>query len=125
MRRLLPMLSLAFAMTTACSSDATSPSGTIEGSYSLRTVNGSTLPYQVNGNQFINSESLTLRSDGSYTDIAQFSDGTQFVEQGYYSWNNNSITFNDQTDGIVYQGSISGNVLTEISGGFTATYQKN
>ena len=125
MRRVLPFLSLAFAITTACTTDSTGPSGSITGTYSLRTINGSALPYQVNSSTIIQSEQLTLNADGSYTDFAQFSNGTSFTEVGYYSQFNNAITFNDQTDGITYQGSISGNVLTEITGNVTAAYQKN
>jgi len=59
------------------------------------------------------------------TDIASYSDGSTFREFGSYTLNNNAITFFDQSDGITYQGSISGNVLTEISGQYTSVYQKN
>ncbi len=125
MRRLIPLLALAFVAATACNNDSTGPNGSIVGNYQLRTINGSQLPYQVNSNTIIQSEQLTLNADGSYSDVADFSDGTNFVEQGYYSQNNNLLTFNDQTDGITYQGSISGNVLTESTNGYTAVYQKN
>jgi hypothetical protein len=125
MRRLIPLLALAFVAATACNNDSTGPNGSIVGNYQLRTINGSQLPYQVSFNKVIQSEQLTLNSDGSYSDVADFSDGTNFVEQGYYSQNNNLLTFNDQTDGITYQGSISGNVLTESTNGYTAVYQKN
>lgn len=125
MRRLVPLLTLAVALTTACNSDSTGPNGSIVGSYSLRTINGSPLPYTVNYNTTINSELLTLNNDGTYTDVAYYSNGNSYVESGYYSQNNNALTFNDQTDGITYQGSVSGNVLTEITNGYTAAYQKN
>lgn len=125
MRRFIPLLALAVAMATACTNDSTSPNGSIVGTYSLRTINGSPLPYNVNFNSTVTSELLTLNRDNSYSDVAQYSNGTSFVEQGYYSQYNNAITFNDQTDGLQYQGSISGNVLTEITSGYTAAYQKN
>ena len=125
MRRLLPFAFAAVALTAACNSDSTGPNGSIVGTYSLRTINGSPLPYQVGYNQTITSEQLALNNDGSYSDIAYYSNGTSYQEVGYYSANNNAITFNDQTDGITYQGSVSGNVLTEINGGYTAAYQKN
>lgn len=125
MRRLIPALALALAVATGCSSDSTGPNGSIVGTYSLRTINGYQLPYSVGYNRSITSETLTLNNDGSYNDAAYYSDGTSFVEYGYYSQQNNAITFNDQTDNYTYQGSISGSVLTEITPGYTATYQKN
>lgn len=125
MRRLVPLLTLAVALTAGCNSDSTGPSGSVVGSYSLRTINGNSLPYTVNYNTTINSELLTLNNDGTYTDVAYYNNGNSYVESGYYVQNNNAITFNDQTDGITYQGSVSGSVLTEITNGYTAAYQKN
>ena len=127
MRLFVPILAAAAIMSvTACnSSDATSPSVSIAGTWNLRTLNGSPLPYQVAPNTVIVSETLTLSSDGSYNDVASYSNGTSFSEFGYFSVNNNLVTFNDQTDGITYTGAISGNVLTEVSGQFTSVYQKD
>jgi hypothetical protein len=123
-------LSLCAAVTlataTACSNnDATSPSGGVVGNWSLHTLNGSTLPYTVNGSTALTAEVLYLNNDGSYTDVASYSNGTTFTEVGFYSVTNNLITFQDQTDNLQYTGSISGNVLTESNGSFTSVYQKN
>jgi hypothetical protein len=126
MRKITTLLGLALAFTAACGmGDATAPSATIEGSYSLRTVNGASLPYSFSSGYMLMSETLTLRTDGTYDDVGRYDDGTTTTEIGYYTASNGAVTFHDQTDNIVYQGSISGNVLTEISGGFTAVYQKN
>jgi hypothetical protein len=122
-------LSLCAAVTlataTACSNDATSPSGSVVGNWSLHTLNGSTLPYTVNGSTALTAEVLYLNNDGSYSDVASYSNGTTFTEVGFYSVSNNLITFQDQTDNVTYTGSVSGNVLTESSGSFTSVYQKN
>ena len=42
-----------------------------------------------------------------------YSNAGSSTEQGLWSINNNLITFEDQTDGITYTGSVSGSVLTE------------
>ncbi len=109
----------------ACATDATSPSTTVEGSYNLRTINGTTLPYTFsNGLQLMN-EQLVLNTDGSFSDASQYSHGRTNVDSGYWTNLNGSITFTDITAGITYQGSLSGTVLTEIVSGYTQTFQKN
>ena len=126
MRKITALLGLGLALTAACSaSDATSPSATIEGSYALRSVNGSSLPYSFANGVLLMRETLTLSTNGSYTDVGNYNDGSTTTEVGFYTAANGAVTFHDQTDNVVYQGSISGNVLTEITSGFTAVYQKN
>jgi len=115
----------------ACSNDATSPNGSVSGTYSLRTINGSTLPYDFGSGAVLTSDQLTLRSDGSYVDQATFSNGATQTEQGNWSINNNLITFDDLTEQTQYTGSISGSVLTEtfsINGNLstlTEVYQRD
>ena len=74
------------------------------------------------------SDQLTINSNGTYSDVSQYttSQGTSAssTENGTYSNNNGAVTFNDQTDGFVYQGSLSGSVLTEIVAGLTEVYQR-
>lgn len=128
MRYLLPLFA-ALALATACdnnNNDLVSPNGNVNGRWDLRTLNGSALPYPVSSRTSLIGEQLTLNNDGTYSDIAAYSDGTTFTELGYYSVNNNAITFQDQTDGITYSGSVSGDVLTEITsnGAFTSVYQR-
>ena len=109
----------------ACANDATAPSTSIEGSYTLQRINGTALPYTFSNGLQLTSDQLVLGRDGTFTDIARYSNGQSNTESGYYTSLNGSITFNDQTSGISYQGSLSGTVLTEIVSGFTETYQKN
>ncbi|HEY4217125.1 MAG TPA: hypothetical protein VGM67_08305 [Gemmatimonadaceae bacterium] len=122
MRR-IAVVALAIGL-AACSNDSTSPSGSISGTFTLRSVNGSSLPYTFSSGFTVTSEVLTLRNDGSYSNDSQYSDGSVTTEEGFWSSVNGSITFNDQTDGYSYQGSLSGNVLTEIFQGETDTYQR-
>ena len=122
--RKLVLLALAFGM-TACANDATAPSTSVEGSYSLQRINGTALPYTFSNGLQLVSDQLVLHTDGTFTDIARYGNGQSSTQVGYYTSLNGSITFNDQTSGITYQGSLSGTVLTEIVSGFTETYQKN
>ena len=131
MRRIA--LLLAVVALAACNNDSTSPNGNVSGTYSLRTVNGNTLPYTFSDGSVLISDQLTLNSNGTYTDIANFSNANSNPEQGYWSINNNLITFNEQTlngqTGANYTGSLSGSVLTEtfsVNGGtITEVYQKD
>jgi len=128
MRRIAVLL--AVIALTACN-DATSPNGSATGSYSLRTINGTILPYTFSDGSVLISDQLVLNSDGSYIDEAHFSNRQDFVEQGFWSINNNLITFNDQTDGINYTASLSGSVLTETfnnsggGGSVTEVFERN
>ena len=106
-------LAAALVALAACNNDSTSPNGSLTGTYSLRTVNGNPLPFTFSDGAVLVSDRLSLNSDGSYVDIATFSNTNSATEQGIWSINNNLISFSDQTDNISYQGSVSGSVLTE------------
>ena len=109
----------------ACANDSTAPSTSVEGSYNLKTVNGTALPYTfTNGLQLV-SERLVMNADGSFTDQSQYSNGQTSTDTGYYTNLNGAITFNDVTAGFTYQGSLSGTVLTDLVSGYTQTFQKN
>ena len=117
-------LAIGLAACTNNDSNSTAPTVSVVGNYSLRTINGSPLPYTFSNGSTLSSDVLTLFADGTFSDVGQYSDGTAIVEQGFYSNNNGSITFVDQPSGFTYQGSLSGSVLTEIVNGLTETYQK-
>jgi hypothetical protein len=126
MRRMMTgILALVLGVAACSSSDATSPTVSIVGTYTLKSVNGSPLPYAFSSALTLTSDVATLRADGSYTDIATYNNRTMTTEQGTYSNYNGAITFNDLTDNVVYSGSLSGSVLTEISGSYTEVFQKN
>lgn len=122
MRRLL-FVALAVTL-AACGSDSVGPIGSISGTYELRTVNGSPLPYAFNANNVVTSDVVTLYNDGTYTDDLQLSTGQVLPEQGYFTENNGAITFSPD-NGYSHQGSISGSVLTEIfSDGTVEVFQR-
>ena len=109
----------------ACANDSTAPSTSVEGSYTLKTINGSNLPYTITTGSQLVSEQLILNTDGSFTDASRYSNGQTLVDSGYWTNLNGSITFTDVTANATYQGSLSGTVLTEIVAGYTQTFQKN
>ena len=129
MRRIA--LLAALVALAACNNDSTSPNGSAQGSYSLHTVNGNPLPFTFSDGSVLVSDQLTLNANGTYVDVATFSNAGTATEQGLWSINNNLISFQDQTDNFSYQGSLSGSVLTESfpasrgSGSVTEVYQKN
>jgi hypothetical protein len=129
MRR-LALLAAVIAL-AACNNDSTSPNGQVTGTYSLRTVNGNALPYTFSDGSVLVSDRLSLNNDGTYFDVATFSNASNATEQGLWSINNNLINFNDQTDAFSYSGSLSGSVLTETfpgvrgSGSITEVYQRD
>ncbi|MDB4898531.1 MAG: hypothetical protein JWN53_339 [Gemmatimonadetes bacterium] len=134
MRRLVLAALSALAL-SACT-DNTAPSGDFRGTYSLRTINGSNIPYTFPGTSTtVQSETMALNTDGSYTDTVNYNTGT-YIERGFYTSNNGSVFFTSTPDSqnptsISYQGSVSGSVLTIlIPGGpgytgYTSVYAKN
>ena len=124
MRR-IALAALAIGMTTmaGCSSDATSPSGSVEGTYSLIRLNGQTLPYSFSSGLTLTSDDLTLYRDGTFTDVSRYSSGNTHTQQGYYTDTNGSLYFEPSSD-APYQGSVSGTVLTEIVNGYTQTFER-
>jgi hypothetical protein len=123
MRR-IAIAALAIVLAGCTSSDSTEPGVSLVGNYSLRTINGSNLPYTLSNGLVLTSDVLSLFNDGTYSDAAQYSDGRVGVENGFYSNNNGAITFTVSSSGATYAGSLSGSVLTEIIGTVTETYQK-
>jgi hypothetical protein len=118
------MLGLALAL-AGCGADSTAPSGSINGTYQLHTINGSNLPFTFSNGITLTSDVLTLSADGSYTDVARFSDGRTSTDQGFYTNLNGAISFTSQTASFSFQGSLSGEVLTELLNGYTQVYQKD
>ncbi|PYP77845.1 MAG: hypothetical protein DMD35_13485 [Gemmatimonadetes bacterium] len=122
MRR-LAMFALVSTL-AACSMDSTGPNGSVAGTYTLQRINGQTLPYTFSSGLRLTSDELTLMSDGTYQDVSRYSDGTSFVDDGDYSEYNGAITFYSST-GETIQGSVSGNVLTQVLNNYTQVFQRN
>ncbi len=122
------MLTAAAALSStlaACNVDLTGITGSVQGNYSLRSINGYSMPYTFSQGQTLINETLTLNGDGSYTDISLWNDGHSDSHYGYYTSRSGSIDFTDQTSGFTYQGTVSGSVLTEVINGYTQRYNRN
>jgi hypothetical protein len=123
MRRLV-MFALASTL-AACSLDSTGPNGSVAGNYTLRTINGQSLPYTFSGGLRLMSDELTLMSDGTYQDVSRYDDGTSFVDEGDYESYNGAITFYSTRTGETYQGSVSGDVLTQLLNNYTQVFERD
>ena len=123
MRRLV-MFALASTL-AACSLDSTGPNGSVAGNYTLRTIDGQRLPYTFSGGLRLMSDELTLMSDGTYQDVSRYDDGTSFVDEGDYTSYNGAVTFYSSTTGETYQGSVSGDVLTQLINNYTQVFERD
>ncbi len=72
------------ATLAACNNDVTAPSsGTIVGTYALRSVNGIPLPYTFSNGATLSQDVLTLNNDGSFQDISTFTTVTGRTSTDY------------------------------------------
>ena len=117
----------------ACGSDdSTSPTLSANGTWNLQSINGSALPVTIgSGSQAVTviASTLTISSNGNYNEVVTLrpvgaTTNTTFTEIGTWSFTNGVVTFNDQTDVITYTGTVSGNTLTENTGGFVSVYTR-
>jgi hypothetical protein len=133
MRRTLFLVAL--AALAACSGDSsTDPNASIAGTYTLRTVNGSALPYivaQSGSNKYeITDDAITLTDTGTWTEL--WHDRTTTNGQvttsanpdgGTYTRNGTAITLNSTTSGAI-SGSVSNGTLTLSDQGVAAVYMR-
>lgn len=121
---------------TACGGDSTAPrTTTIAGSYVLRTVNGSPLPYLVaeigaDKLEWLN-ETVTLSEGGTFTQQGSFrltQNGVVSTEShsdtGSYTRNGTAISFYFNSDGSSPTGTVSGNTITVAFSGYSLVYHK-
>jgi hypothetical protein len=123
MRR-IAFFALTAASLAACSMDSLGPSGNVAGTYSLRRINGATLPYTFSGGARLISDDLTLYNDGTFLDTSRYDTGETSTDQGVYTSDNGSLSFESSETGIRYQGSITNDVLTEVVNGYTQVFER-
>ena len=123
MRR-IAFFALTAASLSACSLDSVGPSGSVTGTYTLRRINGSTLPYTFTSGQRLISDDLTLYRDGTFIDVSRYDTGETTTDEGFYTNDNGSLNFESSETGLVYQGSITDDVLTEVVNGFTQVFER-
>ena len=132
MRRAL--LGLAMALSVACMDDGVTGSSTVTGAYSLRTVNGSGLPYTIVTNETtteILDDVITLYQGGTYTWVGhsrittngQMTDATN-ATNGTYSLLGNSVALRDNATQLITPALVNGNTMTIVNSGVTLAYRK-
>lgn len=142
MKRLLAMaLSLALGLSATACVDSTSPSATLAGNYSLRTINGAVPPVTVYQDASVRSEVvsglISLDANGNYQSTTRYRDtytGSQPVlvdenATGYWTLSGSQITLTDlQYPNDPFYGTVNGGTITLVdrSSGvtFTLTYSK-
>jgi hypothetical protein len=122
--RLIAFFALTAASLSACSMDSLGPSGPVAGTYSLRRINGVTLPYTFNSGVRLVSDDLTLYNDGTYADVSRYDSGATSTDEGFYTNDNGSLSFESSGSALTYQGSITNNVLTEVVNGYTQVFER-
>ena len=138
MRRLVALLPVFAALVTltACGSDSATNAGpaSVAGTYTLRTVNGSPLPYTVfqidNDKYEITGGAVTLKEGGTWTQSAadRMTEGlsvvtSTFTATGTYTLSGSSITLVSPGTGII-SGSVDSGTLSLTQDGVVAVYRK-
>ena len=123
-RTMIAIAAIAVGLSGCTDSNSVGPTAAVAGLYTLRQVNGTNLPVTFSNGRTLVSDVLTLNVDGTFSDDAQFSDGSVEVEQGFYTNNNGAIDFTDRDTGQTFSASLSGTILTEFVGGLTEVYQR-
>ena len=133
MRKLVAALFLATFV--ACGGDSvTDVNASIAGTYTLRTVNGSPLPYVFpnTGTDKVEiiDDAVTVTDAGTYTEVghARLTSGTSVTTQvvtdnGTYTRTGTAVSFRS-VDGTVSSGSVSGSSITIADVGLSLLYQK-
>lgn len=134
MRKLLALVAL--AAVAACGGDAsTSPiSATVGGSYSLRTINGTAVPFivaQVGADKVEITDDIVILNDGGTWTESGHTRTTQngqvstqsFVDAGTFTRTGTAITLVSSSTGSM-SGSLNGGTLTVTDQGLVAVYQR-
>lgn len=136
-RKTLATLLLATISLMACGGDsATGPgSASIAGSYTLRTVNGSNLPYtilQVGADKIeLINETITVAEGGTFTQqgTVRFTENgvvtnETYADAGTYTRNGTAVTFRFNSDGSIGTGTVDNGTITVGYEGYSYVYRK-
>lgn len=126
---------LVVALSLACSDDGVTGSSTVTGTYTLRTINGSPLPYTVPGSGAVKTEilsdAITLFQGGTFGRVrdSRVTDNGQVLfrsetETGSYTLLGTSITLNSIVTGKPTLATINGNIMTIVEPGATSVFSK-
>lgn len=135
---------LPFLLLAACGdSSPTDVPADIEGTYTLETVNGEVVPFEIfedeEATYVLEGGTFELRADMSYTETIDFEiiyvdeeqepESDPAIENGTYSVEGSSIRFDvpatDDDPAFSYEGTVSGDTLTYSVQGVVAVYTRN
>ena len=133
MRRGLVGLIVAFS--AACLGEGLTGSSTITGDYTLRTINGSPLPYTISGSGAnrteIVGEVITLYQGGTYARSRDWRivvngqmTSESSAEAGSYTLLGTSVTLVNGANGQTTLASINASTMTIVKAGMTAVFTK-
>ena len=122
----------------ACGGDSTAPTNaSVAGTWSLRSINGSALPFVVfqdaTSKEELTSDVFTFTSSGTFTEHTTIRETlssqvttTDQTDDGTYTLNGTAITVHFNSDGSNMTGSVSGNTITvtDSGSGLVGVYQK-
>jgi hypothetical protein len=129
------LMALVIVLSAACNNDGLTGSTTVNGKYTLRTINGSALPYTVAGTGANKTEvlgdTITLYEGFTYARSAhsrvtvngQASEVTA-AESGSYNIFGTSITLTPGNGGTGTLVLVSGNTMTLSTSGFVYVFRK-
>jgi hypothetical protein len=128
------LIAFVAALSLACFDEGVTGSSTVTGTYTLRTVNGSPLPYTIPGGGAVKTEivsdTITLFQGGTFARArdSRITENGQVTmqsatETGSYSLLGTSITLNSVT-GKATLGIINGNAMTIVEAGVTSVFSK-
>ncbi len=126
------MMVLALAAAAACGDSSTGISGSVAGTYTLRSINGSGLPYTViaSGSNKIEviDDVMTLNTNGTYSETGHTRTTTNGssttdtgTDTGTYTTAGTSITLRS-TDGTTTVGTVNAGTLTIVDQGLSAVF---
>ena len=138
MKKFFAVAMLSVLALTACSDSSGPGENNIAGTYTLRTVNGSNVPFVIAqiGTTYkleILSGSVVISSNGTYTETASLreTNGTTVTTEqensnGTWTRVNNAITFRDAVDQTTVTASAGDNSLTlvDTESSITLVYRK-
>lgn len=138
MRRLAATILLLAAATLPACGDSTGPGlglGTPTGTYTLRTINGSALPFTVDDGAgtvvVILSDAFALQDGGRFTETFSLrvtENGTTTTETntnaGAWTLAGTAVRLTFDVDGLSVSGTLSGGVLTIVDEGLSLVYRR-
>ena len=117
------MITVALGL-SGCLGGETAPV-TVVGKYKLQAVNGLPLPFTFPNGISLKAETIELKDDGSFTDVAERSDGSVVNDIGTYTNYGGTVVLFDQTLGFVYQGQVEGKTMTVVVGNYSERFVRD